>query len=1045
MLHSIDNKTRKTISSASNSHDKAIKIATDPIERVLPSDLLLTENGPLKKVLTVLVFLCDEISQLKEIAESRFYRSLVLFGSHAPEVKPSDEDHALGKPGYKERMIGKFLPFLQELSNFVDRCYNVALNMVQQMSSLMNPKEALHRTTFNHTRIVPCFYALADLLAIMMSLDTIIQQNYILSDSWAAYKSMITYVRNDPSAFASTAEVVTKFERLLVAVDQSIMVGEIFQGCIEQNFEAAFEDDASTSIHINVRGNQAFLGKEYLYCLKFIVDNALAVVGTNSETNERHILMGCLGLYALYRRLAPTNKPPDQKLYKAMWTIQKTVPVVPVSDNIMWCWGDFLLRHASLDVKKLDPPNPEIYRRQYIQQFDQQLGQRTALLVSQCKAWMILAESRLQAILRNETGIPQLMDLYAGIVLKGLALCKRAHFLAKYCLTLHTVMQIPMTKNNLDDVALLVEILKAMEFTITRKDKVIAEALTHVTRSICAVIFSTVQPMRSKLLASRRIDNSQVIMLSTIIALENLVRSTDFFSTSRQFSLSLLILVLASNGTISNDKDSAKLHACAHKIVAVANAMKEISAACDTSFMFFYTDFLHTLVSSIYKLPTECNRLQYIFSAYADGIKLCPTVLHTEAGPYFVNYRAILRESLKDNIIQPLCSDIETDLRLHIHTKHLDHMEIINPKTENLRPLKPFLDLAPLRFLGLLVNIKSEVTHYLDMNFYNLTTIALHDWRTYSDMRSLALEKLGIKLMDNFLPMGSLEQGLDVLQIMRNIHIFVNRYTYNMNMQQFVEFRPEKASKHLNTIGIQSIAASIRQHGLGVLNTTVNFTYQFLSSKFNIFSQFLFDEHIRAHLSKEHRWFKKHKNDPAINSMYPHDRAMKFLKEIKKLGVNEAGKSYLDLFRILITEIGNALGYVRMVRSASMYYCSEAVKFFPDFDDIISFEDYAGKGVRKNTIVPGSSENDDERIPGTGAGLSNETVRAAANLDEVISTLVKNFGEGNDYFKVLVNVFQSVLLSAEHDHLKYFYIIGKCNYSRHLTYRLLFIILFPSF
>lgn len=27
-----------------------------------------------------------------------------------------------------------------------------------------------------------------------------------------------------------------------------------------------------------------------------------------------------------------------------------------------------------------------------------------------------------------------------------------------------------------------------------------------------------------------------------------------------------------------------------------------------------------------------------------------------------------------------------------------------------------------------------------------------------------------------------------------------------------------------------------------------------------------------------------------------------------------------------------------MVRSASMYYCSEAVKFLPDIDKIISFE-----------------------------------------------------------------------------------------------------------
>jgi WASH complex subunit 7 len=94
------------------------------------------------------------------------------------------------------------------------------------------------------------------------------------------------------------------------------------------------------------------------------------------------------------------------------------------------------------------------------------------------------------------------------------------------------------------------------------------------------------------------------------------------------------------------------------------------------------------------------------------------------------------------------------------------------------------------------------------------------------------------------------------------------------------------ASKHINTIKIQSIAASIRQHGLGVLNTTVNFTYQFLSTKFKIFSQFLFDEHIRAQLSKEHRWFRKSRNNAEVNNMFPYDRASNIVKEIRKLGIS---------------------------------------------------------------------------------------------------------------------------------------------------------------
>lgn len=36
-------------------------------------------------------------------------------------------------------------------------------------------------------------------------------------------------------------------------------------------------------------------------------------------------------------------------------------------------------------------------------------------------------------------------------------------------------------------------------------------------------------------------------------------------------------------------------------------------------------------------------------------------------------------------------------------------MQALNPKTENLKPLRPFLDLAPLRILGLLLDVKAEV------------------------------------------------------------------------------------------------------------------------------------------------------------------------------------------------------------------------------------------------------------------------------------------------------------------------------------------------
>lgn len=142
-----------------------------------------------------------------------------------------------------------------------------------------------------------------------------------------------------------------------------------------------------------------------------------------------------------------------------------------------------------------------------------------------------------------------------------------------------------------------------------------------------------------------------------------------------------------------------------------------------------------------------------------------------------------------------------------------------------------------------------RVISYLERTFYNLTSVALHDWRTYSEMTALAAQKYGLDMEDNHLPMGGLDQGIDILVIMEQIHVFVARYNYNLNMQFFVEKKPFKGAKHLNIVSIDSICGSIRQHGSGMMNTTVNYVYGYINRKFNIFSQFLFDEHIKSFLS----------------------------------------------------------------------------------------------------------------------------------------------------------------------------------------------------
>jgi len=38
---------------------------------------------------------------------------------------------------------------------------------------------------------------------------------------------------------------------------------------------------------------------------------------------------------------------------------------------------------------------------------------------------------------------------------------------------------------------------------------------------------------------------------------------------------------------------------------------------------------------------------------------------------------------------------------------------------------------------------------------------------------------------------------------------------------------------------------------------------------------------------------------------------------------------------------GNAMGYIRMVRSGGLHCCSNAIRFVPDVEDVVSFEELA--------------------------------------------------------------------------------------------------------
>nr|XP_006817005.1 PREDICTED: WASH complex subunit 7-like [Saccoglossus kowalevskii] len=707
--------------------------------------------------------------------------------------------------------------------------------------------------------------------------------------------------------------------------------GQLFDGMILQNcIEQNFDNS-----NLFVSKNTAF-AEEFAFNIRSIFVHIEPKLGDVHEVDQRMQYVGVCSLYVLHFQIFRII---DKKVFKILWDVYKKVPAINLIGTIMWFADDFLMVRLSPHISKvLDKKSQQAAQHQrinYLQQKGQTLVRDVQQLNMQVCSWMVQIESNLS---KGNTLVQELHNRCL-LFIQGLMYAHNIGHIVRTVMNLHVVLNQPMTRTAVLSLCKLIELLKSIEYTFHHRTMLIAETINHILQHLQFMALAAINTAKKRIISDKK------------------------YSEKRLVSSFLLTPIL--------------------------------HLACDCSFLYWHRVIFPIYLMDKYENSLDAYRIHYMFASLADCVPPMWQVKHLPSPQTLLEvYNKEILSHLKEHLLDRLCRDVETDLRLSIHT-HLQ-LDDRNPFKVGLKNMNQFLLLKPIKFFDNFIDVKAYVSHYLEKTFYNLTTVALHDWRTYAEMRNLASEKYNLVMSESHLPSQTLEQGLDVLEIMRNIHVFVSKYLYNLNNQIFVE--RSSNNKHLNTINIRHIANSIRTHGTGIMNTTVNFTYQFLRKKFFIFSQFMYDEHIKSRLIKDLRYFRE--NHEQTNEMYPFERADKFNRGIRKLGLTPDGQSYLDQFRTLISQIGNAMGYIRMIRSGGLHCCSNAIRFVPDLEDIVNFEELV-----------------------TEENMSVEVKAAAHNVDAVINNLAKNFAEGTEYFKMLVDVFSSEFRNPKNMHLRNFYMI----------------------
>ena len=127
-------------------------------------------------------------------------------------------------------------------------------------------------------------------------------------------------------------------------------------------------------------------------------------------------------------------------------------------------------------------------------------------------------------------------------------------------------------------------------------------------------------------------------------------------------------------------------------------------------------------------------------------------------------------------------------------------------------------------------------------------------------------------------------------------------------------------------------------------------------------------------LQKQAKKFNRDKGK--LDGKYPYKWALEVAQNIKTLA---DGANYLDVIRRRITEMGNTLGFVRMIKNASLRDNQNLLKYLPKLLDTISFEDI-----------------------GNDLAVGGEVFESMKMFDESVRLMKKQGDDANDFMRKIV-------------------------------------------
>jgi len=970
-------------------------------------------------------------------------------------AKLMEDDHVLGS---MQSIVG-ILPFLSGLSKFIERCFATLEATFKRLNyhlgkahrkNLSSMHDIEFRLTLD-TKLNSIFISIMDLLYSLVSLDKTIQSHTNIGDSLERFTDLCRLITESPASnlcgldkvpldkLRSLFELVKDIQLTLCCQERTIFQ-QILERVQHLNLGLSMETSKSDSKTLREHIEQfiIFYGDHLIELDRTFASRPLEVKAVNlidsnlmpsvHMTSTSRKVFGLSSLFVLYNWIFKKTNKRVNKIMVQVWQSFKSLNMVCLTgSNSFLLLSDFLEAHLpksvldSKTMKQLDTTTDSLLKFSG-HQLDQLTIRVAAYLIQfKSESLRVSEPSETFAILKRQMCLFQ----------RGLAMTEEINQTIKIISSVYLHHKRPMSKANLVPLFRLVPLLKSIE-TCFRQNQLLVNSCLIKTDALVRVHWTRLMVSVAKRLISLKYSERKLAPNLTL-TLSALCSHIDRCTTNNgRITLSLCLPMLI---PMLEADELSKMNTLLELLSLDIHSRLESSAHCGylywsmPTFGVYYNYAFEEnpcAIEEIHYFHQAINDIPSLFKFETDqihGIENDTSAFSQRASNFLDALNGELVEQFKTDFLDKICQEFEMELRLQTHRNiYLDSHNPFRRHLYNFKHIFASPKWRTFKIFDRTISLHYYVEQHLNRICYNLTSIAPHDWFTYDNMLNLARHKYNLEFANLQLPIQTLDSGLDLLDITRNLGLFVSRYSYDLTNQFFMEKSTNRlsassssggsiyggasvlsaqgahnSSQSLNVVQIKHVSRSIQTHGFGLLNSSVNCTYQVMKRLINMFAKQISDDKLRAILAKERQQLVA---NVGRSSIMNYDKANKIAKRFKlnhiELGNQQSGTD-LDSLRQIITQLGNLLALVRMLKSGALNCVTKSVSYLPELDDLSllrlgRFVECEFKSYQLDSLM-----------------------KASENFDQCLEDFDENFTPRSNYFSILIGLFGNLLTTKRHE------------------------------